>query len=383
MAALQPGTRQRILITNGDSLRTVSFLRALAGASDIEVHVSAESRFAAAFFSRYCHNRFINVSPKQDPELFLRQLREYARKNRIDMLIPANETELQLILERRSEFEPEVELPFVRTELFKSVYDKWTFAVMAAELGITIPRTILPRTLAEVEGAELRYPVIIKVRESAGSRGVVKVSSRADLLTRYIALVEKWQLQQRLPLIQEYIENGTSIGAAAFCRRGEVRAVNIYQNLMMLPLRHGTSTARITIHDAGIAAQVTTILEHLGWHGIAQFDIIRKEGHDYFIEMNPRLYTSLAVTVKSGLNYPHYLCQINDNPEVSADYEEGVLCRVLMADVPAKVANFFQRVHPVCGRTVTAGKIFYDDLDWHDFWPTIPFFIKAVRGKLL
>jgi hypothetical protein len=77
---------KRVLITNGDNIRALVFIRALAGKRDVELHVSAERKFAAGFYSKYCSHKLINVNPKKNLELFLKQLVNYVKVNNFDVL---------------------------------------------------------------------------------------------------------------------------------------------------------------------------------------------------------------------------------------------------------------------------------------------------------
>lgn len=376
----------KVLITNGENLRALMFLKALAGKKDIEVHVAAKRLFSASFFSRYCRHRLLVADCKKEPGLFIQQLVDYIEKNKIDVFIPINSDELSLVLDHRNMFPESLTIPFVNADLFHKVNDKWEFAKIMHELKINVPLTIKIDKISNLENIKINFPAIIKVRKSAGSKGVLKVNNREQLIKKLKEIVKQHKLSEKsLPLVQEYIEGGEIYGAAAIAKEGKVLSVMIYKNQRQYPLEHGTSTSRISIHDSEIESSVTKILEYLKWQGIAQFDIIKKNGKNYFLEMNPRFYTSLNVTVKSGLNYPYYLCTLNENMDIPKSYKAGVVCKVGVPDTGVFLKSIFRKnKYPLKEfLNKNAKESFYDDFDWKDPLPAIPLLIKSIRGKIL
>jgi len=360
---------KKVLITNGENLRALIFIRALAGKNDIELHVSAERRFAAGLYSKYCKHKTLNVNPKKDSELFIQQMLDYVKKNNIDVFIPVNADEIDVVLKNRKLFPKNVVIPFVDYQKFTYVKDKWNFYNLMKSLKIPTPKT------ATKFSEEFTFPLILKIRNGAGSKGVQKVNNKQELAEATVNISKEYK---EYPLVQEYIENGENYCAAAFCKKGKVESVFVYKSLRQYPIDHGTSTSKISVKDAEIEKYVRKILLKLKWNGVAQFDMIKKDDKVYFLEMNPRLYTSLNLTVQSGLNYPYYLCVDSDIPK---EYKVGVICRIILSDTLVffksvfrkknySLKEFFKRHHN-------------DDLLWSDPKPSIPLFVKFIRGKLL
>lgn len=372
---------KKVLITNGENLRALIFLRAMAEHKDIEVHVAAKRRFSACFFSRYCKHKVI-IADCKNKQLFIKQLVEYIKLNQIDVFIPINSDEISVVLDNRNEFPKSVTIPFVNAELFHKVNDKWEFAKLMHECNITIPKTIRINKLSELDKIQINFPAIIKVRKSAGSKGVAKVNNKDQLINKFKETVKKHKLTE-LPLIQEYIDNGEGYGVAAICNKGKVLSIMIYKNLKIYPLEHGTSTSRMSVYNKEIKENVKKILEHLKWHGVAQIDVIKKNDKYYFLEMNPRFYTSLSVTVKTGLNYPYYLCKLNEN--IPKTYKEGVVSKVFIPDFFVFIQSIFKKNKYPLREFFNCDfkEVYYDDIDWKDPLSSIPLFIKSIRGKIL
>ena len=64
-----------MLITDGDMKVSVPVLRSLAK-KNIETGVAATNKRAICFFSRYCKNRLLYPSPRENRDLFLKVIRK-------------------------------------------------------------------------------------------------------------------------------------------------------------------------------------------------------------------------------------------------------------------------------------------------------------------
>jgi predicted ATP-grasp superfamily ATP-dependent carboligase len=375
----------KVLITNGDFLKSLLVLRSVSQFKDTEAHVGAESKFAPALFSKYCKHKLILPNAQKNPAQYIDALVKYTKENKIDVLLPINPFEIELILKNKDLFENFVTIPFVSYELFNKVNDKWQFQSILKELKIDTPKTAKINNLDKLGEVtkSLTYPLVIKYRVSAGSERLKFINS--DLEKQYLSLIQTKSKNEDLPIIQEYI-SGENYGAGAICDKGKVKSVFIYKSLRETHVSYGSSTSRISVYDKELEKKVKLILEHLKWHGVAHFDIIKKGDKYYFLEMNPRFYLSINLTVKSGLNYPYYLC--NPKAEILSSYKVGVVCKVFMPDTAVFFKSLFlkdkkKRYSLKELFNINAKEVYFDDIDWKDPLPFIPLFVKGIRGKLL
>lgn len=363
----------KVFITNGDFLKSLLVLRSVSKQGDVESHVGAESRLAPAFFSKYCKHKIILPNAQKNPDFFIKTLSKYVKDNKIDVLLPINPFEIELILKNKNLF-GDVDIPFVSYDLFKKVNDKWFFQLILKNLAIKTPKTVKLEKLENLNSVEtfLSYPMVIKYRVSAGSERLKFING--NIKEAYLDMIKTKSKEEDFPIIQEYI-SGENYGAGALCFKGKVKSVFVYKSLREAKMSYGSSTSRLSVHNEEIEKKVKTILESLNWHGVAHFDIIKRGDEYYFLEMNPRFWLSINLTVKSGLNYPYYLC----NPEVKIPnaYKIGVVCKVSIPDTIVYVKRLSKNKHPFYLRA------YYDDFDWRDPLPSIPLLIKSLRGKIL
>ncbi len=358
-----------MLVTNGENIKTLSVMKAISKHDDFEVHITSHHKYAACFFSKYCKGKILTADPAKNKELFVKDLLDYIAKNKINIFIPVNPPELSLILENKKEFDKITLVPFTDSKSYETAKDKWEFYNILKKAGVLGPTTYLASHVGSCE-----YPLVIKERKGAGSENLVIaknkqkldnfLNSHKDNLDDYIA--------------QEFVD-GENYGAGAFCRNGKIESVFTYKSLREFHVTYGTSTSRISIHDSSIEKDTLKILKHMKWHGIAHFDLIKSNEKNYFLEMNPRLWMSVSLPIFSGLDYPYYLCKIKENIDIPKDYKDGVIARIIFSDLLVYLKCIFsKKKYPI---SEFLKKSYLDDVDFNDLLPSVPLFIRALKGR--
>ena len=77
------------------------------------------------------------------------------------------------------------------------------------------------------------------------------------------------------------------------------------------------------------------ILSELGWHGVAMVEFrIRADNTPVFLEINPRFWNSLALSIYAGVDFPVLLARMAEYGDIEAHsgYHVGVRCRWLLGD---------------------------------------------------
>src|SRR4029453_1437163 len=86
----------------------------------------------------------------------------------------------------------------------------------------------------------------------------------------------------------------------------------------------------------------TQLLSTLNWHGIAMVEFrAQQPGPFYLMEINPRLWGSLALAVDAGVDFPWGLLQIakGDTIPTQPQYRRHYYTRNLVEDIPWQLAN--------------------------------------------
>jgi biotin carboxylase len=150
---------------------------------------------------------------------------------------------------------------------------------------------------ADAAVAALGLPAVVKGATGSGGRRVRIAETRAQLdgaLARARSLDDAW-------IVQELVAGPTYLVGGLF-DRGEPLRLYAAEKLEQHPARtggaiHVRSTAEPALVEAGVRA-----MRELGWTGFASADLMRRaDGTFVLLEINPRLWGSLAGAASAGV----------------------------------------------------------------------------------
>lgn len=364
---------------------SLAVIRSL-GKQGLEVTAGEETRCATGAFSRYCSRRQVYPSPVREEEKFVRHLLALLKAKEYDAIFPVADACLKPIIDHEEEISRYTRIALPPRDVFMKGYDKGTTLRIALENAIPCPKTFFPESAAEsaeIAGA-IDYPAVVKPRVSSGRRGVRVCSGPDDLLRAYEAIVPAFGPV----VIQEFIPGGGELGVYTLTNgRSEPRAVTVQRRLRSYPVSGGASTLRETVKDEfarEAAALALRLLKAMGWSGVAmvEFRIDARDGTLKLMEVNPRFWGSLHLSILSGVDFPYLLYRMimDGDVETVADYREGVRCRWLLPgdilwylSAPKTWQNFREFL-----RFGTPDDI----LSLHDPGPTMGFVLATARYAL-
>lgn len=364
---------------------SLAVIRSL-GKQGLEVTAGEETRCATGAFSRYCSRRLVYPSPVRAEEKFVRHLLAHLREKEYDAIFPVADACLKPIVDHEEEISRYTRIALPPRDVFMKGYDKGTTLRIALENGIPCPKTFFPESAAEAAeiAGEFDYPAVVKPRVSSGRRGVRVCSGPDALLRAYEATVAAFGPV----VVQEFIPGGGELGVYALTNsRSEPRAVTVQRRLRSYPVSGGASTLRETVKDElarEAAAIALRLLKAMGWSGVAmvEFRIDARDGALKLMEVNPRFWGSLHLSILSGVDFPYLLYRMlmDGDVETVADYREGVRCRWLLPgdilwylSAPKTWRNFREFL-----RFGTPDDI----LSLHDPGPTMGFVLATARYAL-
>jgi predicted ATP-grasp superfamily ATP-dependent carboligase len=312
----------RAIVTYARGWHALAVTRSL-GRQGIEVFCGEEAPFAPCFFSRYCNGSFRYPSVSQQPEQFIDFMVEKVRELKPPegepyVLMPVHR-ETWLIAEHRERFEPYISLPLTSHENMSRTHDKGQLAILAEQLGITIPGT---RQFTSVDDLyrsvpEIEFPVFLKVREGASGVGLKKCYTPEELTSTFKEFVEGYQLKpEQYPLVQQFVD-GDDYCVTALFDRGTCVAKMTYRNVRTFPRDTGAGALRETVRLPEAEEAAEKLLSRLGWHGMAELDFrVGADGVAYLIEVNPRFFGGLSQAIAANVDYPHLLFRIASGEKI-------------------------------------------------------------------
>jgi predicted ATP-grasp superfamily ATP-dependent carboligase len=354
------------------------------GRKGIRVVGCEESLFAISFFSKYCRERLIYPSAKKFPKEFLRWLIRELSKRRYDMLLPMDDETVLIASKYRELICKYTRVPVPVYSTLMEARDKSQTLRIAIREGIPHPRTCFIKDINEVESAAkgMAFPLVIKPRESSGSRGISFVQKKEELLTKYLKVHTRYPF----PLIQEFIPHGgETYGVFLLLNKAsQPRAIFVHKRLREYPLTGGPSTLRESVRKPELVDMAVRILKSIKWRGVAMVEFKKdpRDGQCKLMEINPRFWGSLELSVLSGVNFPYLLYRMETEGDIEPviDYKEGIRCRWLL---PGDILHFIsnpERFRLKPSFFDFSKKNRNDDfISMEDPGPTIGFFLIALK----
>jgi predicted ATP-grasp superfamily ATP-dependent carboligase len=321
----------RVLVTDGGERKSLAAVRALARAG-AEVSAAGSSPLDPALNSRYCSRRFVWPSAATQPAQFMQALEGALRGGTFDVLLPLGDHTTAIAVHNAGRLSTRVRLALPDPAAFDQLACKWRTAEIAQEMGIPIPATYRPRTEAELArtAAATRYPCVVKPVRGAGAVGFWVASSPAELLARYPRGDAHFDLafDHRWPLIQEFVA-GRTHEVCALADRGRLVAAVTQRRLRSYPPEAGPGVLNETTQEPDLVAIAVRLIEGMGWHGPLQVEFMRRDedGAALLIELNPRFWGSLDLSICAGVDLPSLTCRLamGMTPEDTIIAEAGVV----------------------------------------------------------
>jgi predicted ATP-grasp superfamily ATP-dependent carboligase len=334
---------RRILVTDSSRGSAISIIRSLGRRGYYVIAADSEAR-SPGYYSRYTSERLRYPPPSKAPEEAVATLLETARKQRVELIVPVTDEVALPLSDARERFEGLCTLALPDRGAFARTCDKLATLELAAEIGLPVPRTALVATVREsLEAApSLGWPVVLKPRRSrvyrdGGSVERYEVSYAQDAA----ALAEEMRrLEGRSDVLLQKYYRGEGQGVELLTYRGRPLAAFQHRRLREVPITGGASSFRESVPlDPVLYDYSVRLLAALEWTGLAMVEFkLGKEG-PRLMEINGRIWGSLPLAVKSGMDFPARMAELylRNSPEADGPpdttYALGVRSRNLDLEI--------------------------------------------------
>lgn len=276
----------RVLVTGAGGPAGVAVIRSLLRRGDVEVLAADMDGWASGLYLVPAASRLL--VPAGRAADFVDRLAELVTQHAIDAVVPTVDVELLALVGQRDRV-PAVIVAAADAALETSL-DKWTL-VQACAATARVPRT---RVLdADGVANAWSFPVIVKPRRGAGSRGVARIDDRAAL--------EALPLDEGV-IIQEYLPGDEYSVDVVMGEDG--RAIAAVPRLRAR-VDSGVAVAGLTVHDDELQETAAACARAAGIVGVANVQLRRAEdGTPALLEINPRFSGAMPLTIASGVDMP-------------------------------------------------------------------------------
>ena len=291
----------RVLVTGAGGPAGVAVIRSLLKRDDIEVFAADMDGWASALYLVPADHR--RIVPAGRSGGFVDALIELCRSDRIDVLFSTVDVELPALALRRDELsEVGTILAAPSHATLVRTLDKYQLA-QACSPTVNVPETRLLNE--DGAGVDWSFPVIVKPRSGAGSRGVRLVESREQLDA--LGFDEKLMIQAYLP------GDEFSVDVLADLDGNVIAAVPRSRERV----DSGVSIAGRTVRRAELEETAAEVARAIGLTGVANVQLrYDRSGSPALLEVNPRFPGAMPLTIAAGVDMPSLLHDLVRGVEV-------------------------------------------------------------------
>ena len=327
----------KAIVTEAELPSAVAGLRGL-GRAAVPVVAVARGRLPAGRWSRHAAESATSPAPLDDPSGFARRIAQLARAHGQAAVYPSSEAAIEAMLAGWEELDGAAVLPYPGPEPLRTIRDKRELSKLAAAVGLRAPKTLASGTADELASRRVPVPCVVKPATPCGARqGAHAIDAEGDL--------DRLRVAGRLPhgeqlLAQERVEGKLMSVELVVGRDGSVAARFQARAERTSPRRAGLiSLARSVPPDDDLAERLAAMLARAGYWGLAQIDLVDGTDGATLIDINPRFYSCLPLSMACGLNLPGIWHAVAAG-EVSSGpppYETGVRFRWLEGELAEAV----------------------------------------------
>jgi carbamoyl-phosphate synthase large subunit len=283
-------TMYKVLVTGAGGPAGVAVIRSLLARPDVDVYAADMDGWAAGLYLVPADRRRL-VEPGLSP-VFVDGILDVCSADEIDVLFSTVDAELPALAARRDELTARsgTALAAPSLETLDVALDKLLLAERCAG-ALRVPTTRVVDAAGVAE--PWSFPVIVKPRRGAGSRGVRLIADRVEL--EAIGTDESLIIQEHLPggeySVDVIADAAGSIVAAVPRSRERVDS--------------GVSIAGRTVKSAELESTAAAAAKAIGLVGVAnvqlRYDV---DGVPALLEINPRFPGAMPLTIAAGVDMP-------------------------------------------------------------------------------
>ena len=269
------------------------------GRSGVPVEGIALKRHEFGLRSRYLRRHAL----VDDDNGVLDALRLAAKHGR-PVLFPERDENVEVVLRRWDDVRAIADVPLPDDpEVVRRLRRKDLLPEVAAEAGVSSPRTVRAHGIDAIRAAGLRAPLLLKPLE--GQDFALSFGEKAFVARDVDAAVAAWKrarergfdtiLQELVPDSHEHVYSlFTYIG-----REGETLASVVGRKVRQGPLRFGTSAVFASAHDPDVQEAGLRLLHSVHYRGFAHVEFARdpRDGRLQLLEVNtrPPIWAGIAI----------------------------------------------------------------------------------------
>ena len=337
--------RRRVLVTDAGRGSAIAFIRSL-GRRGWAVTAADADRRSPGFRSRYTSDRLVYPDPRVDADGAVAAIERAMRDRGVDLVVPVTDEIGLPLAAARDRLDPRVVVALPDPDNLAVAHDKARTLEVAQRLGVPLPRTIAvdsaDAAVAAVRGGDLGWPVVVKPQVSREQRadGTIEAFTVSYAADETALGARMAALEGRTGALLQRWRPGVGHGVEMLTFEGRPLAAFQHRRLREVPVTGGASALRESVElDPVLYGHACRLLGELGWTGLAMVEFrVTPEGPE-LMEINGRVWGSLPLAVRAGIDFPTRLADLLlDGPPAAdtppaTDYAIGVRARNLRLEI--------------------------------------------------
>jgi len=336
----QPAPRQETydaLVLDARLRQSLTTVRSL-GSRGLRVAALGSSAALPAFSSSWCQQAFV-CPADEGVDAYLPYLEQLLDRISVRVLIASSDATVALIHRNRERLEQRVRIALASEPTLGIAINKERTLEVARRLGLSTPHSVSVKGVSEVDTAlsEIGLPAVVKPVESwvwnkqqKGFRLARMLVTTPDEARR---AVEELTSFGGAVLFQQFIP-GRRESISLLYAQGQVYARYAQWHMRVVG---GESSMRQSIAvPPDIGDQAERLVREIDLEGCSEVEFRRDTaGNPYLMEINPRLWTSTELAVRSGVDFPYLLYQWASGEKIDEvkSYPVGGRLRYLTGDM--------------------------------------------------
>jgi protein-tyrosine-phosphatase/predicted ATP-grasp superfamily ATP-dependent carboligase len=333
-----------VLVLGEDTLSFLATIRSL-GRFGVEVHVAWCPLDDPALRSRYIKQVHRIPPYREESDVWIRAFQHVLEEQRFDLVLPTTEQKILPLQLYRTRFERLATFYLVSDDIYRICSDKSETYKLASEASVPLPRQLVIQNVEEALACakDLGYPLVLKPKRSAVPQNpnVRQVVRKAHNEGELLELVKQMTVDQDVLAQENFV--GLGVGVEVLCKEGQILTAFQHERVHE-PMMGGGSSYRksVPLHD-GMYAATSRLMKALRYTGVAMVEYKHNPatGDWILIEINPRFWGSLPLSIAAGLDFPRYLCEmlLEGSTEFPRTYRTNVFSRNWSQDMQWFLAN--------------------------------------------
>jgi hypothetical protein len=321
----------RALVTDSHLRNVVAGIRGF-GRAGIDVVAVGPTVLAAGRWSRHSRHRRVAPDVLADPDGFLSAVSATVEQLGPLVLYPGQESSLEAVLRRWNAIPEAAVLPYSGPEAVQTVRDKRELAARSTEAGFPAIGALAEGLAGELRLAPIGVPCAVKAPTPSPALVGTRLSRSEGEFEAIMAALPPQQ-----PVLVQRLEDGPKTSVCFVLDRDQkVVGASQHETTRSWPGGAGSSSlARSVPVDQSLTERLRGILASTGFWGLAEIELIATANGLVPIDVNPRFYGTLPLTLASGVNLPAVWHAVATGSPVppTGGYRSGVTFRWLEADL--------------------------------------------------